>query len=1076
MGSPANTLLNINNFSAWISDDGESAHNPFISRAGVIYPRGTANVIYQDGLVWGGYSRDGQEPSLRVGGQIYRAGTQPGRIISVGVAQDRSDSRVRIYRIRPGWLSLPTAVLRTDASELFCIDPSEVTQTQIDEVRAQYGRDWDEWPVDMGAPFYDLNGNGVYEPSLGETPGIAGADQVIWFVCNDLDIGRTTSLYGSPPIGLELQVTMWGYKRSDALGQVYFRRYRLINKSGALFDSVFVAQWSDSDIGKTGDDLAGCDTVLNMGYTYNGYPEDQEFQKFNLPPPAVGYDLLQGPVVPSPGNTAIFDFKERPGYKNLPMTSFSYILGDPSLGDAKPTPRDYAGTIEWYKMLRGYIPNNDDLADLRRYITGYGPDKGKPTLFPLSGNPVTGSGDLDGHGNNFSPGERRIVLSSGPFTMQPGDTQEVIISIVGGISEDYLMSAGQMMENDAFAQAAYNTLFSFLPTPLAFTAAADYINSSQTRIHFRAVNYEADSIHISIKRYDGVPVGSLRLYDDGAHGDGGAKDGLFCNDWLTTPFPQGLYVDARVSYSGGRTYSWPKIYENLATGGPLRITQFLPASDNLNHDGVANPGENIRYTLTVENQAAMAFSQVEITQARAMERQFVTDLSAPNGNEIIPEFPANSYFSWDYTADARFYQFNISTNFTGGDSIHLIFKLTDDQYNLWRDTVAVWVAALPVQPQEQLMSKVYGSCYGQLGCRLIDPSLLVDHTYQVSFNRQRIDGTALYDLQDLTAGTTLLTAQPYPDQYGHNSRVVNGIIITRGTTIPRDRASNWNWIPEDEIWLVGIDNALSWPWIGFRLGADFWGSTVPNGRYHSVKIVFDPEVQTNCAVYRSDLGYQYSGIGVFSGAAYDISDALNPRRVNIVFTEDDTLKPADMIWNPDKSKTGGEELLFIMNSDYDPVIAGGYDNDNFGPKSDVLWAARTRFYSYNDTFIVRPAELYLYVRQTVSTGDVFQFTPQWTNTDTLPHTFQLYQNYPNPFNLVTNIQFYLIRAAKVKLEIYNVLGQKVRTLMNGEMEAGEHRLQWDGSNNTGNTLGSGIYFFRISIGDFVKTRKMILLK
>ncbi|MEJ2637719.1 MAG: hypothetical protein P8184_20850 [Calditrichia bacterium] len=117
-GYPVYTLLNINNFSAWISDDGMSGYNPVNNTAGVIYPRGTANIIFQDGFIWGGFARDGKEPSLRVGGQTYNVGTQPGRILSVGVPQDLSDPRVRIYRIRRDWQTAPDNDLRRDAAEL----------------------------------------------------------------------------------------------------------------------------------------------------------------------------------------------------------------------------------------------------------------------------------------------------------------------------------------------------------------------------------------------------------------------------------------------------------------------------------------------------------------------------------------------------------------------------------------------------------------------------------------------------------------------------------------------------------------------------------------------------------------------------------------------------------------------------------------------------------------------------------------------------------------------------------------------------------------------------------------------
>ncbi|MEJ2636121.1 MAG: FlgD immunoglobulin-like domain containing protein, partial [Calditrichia bacterium] len=952
------------------------------------------------------------------------------------------------------------------------------TQSQIDEVRAQYGTDWEEWPVDMGAPFYDLNGNGIYEPEQGETPGIAAADQVIWFVCNDLDQERTNALYGSPPIGIELQVTVWGFKQEGALGQSSFRRYRMINKSGCLFDSIYIAQWSDPDVGYPGDDYAGCDPQANMGYAYNGFFADESYTPFNLAPPAIGYDLLQGPLVPSSGDTAIFNFKRRPGYRNLPMTSFAYLAAGTAL--TYPPLRDYEGTIEWYKMLRGFVPNNADPNDLVRYKVGAGPEKGEPTLFPLSGDPYAMVGDLDGREDNFTRGDRSIALSSGPFTMQPGDTQEVVVGIVGGILHDNLTSVRQMKENDRVARAGYYNSFKFLPSPLNFAAVPEYRSESQTRIHFTAVNKDAEWIQLFIRKYDDALAALLPLYDDGQHGDGSAGDGVFGIDWNTAPLSEGLYVDAQVYYSGGNSYTWQRIQENLTTAGPVKVSRFILGADNLNHDGIANPGENIRYTLEVQNQSAFNFSQLLVRQMELPGSQAVRNFYAPNGNEVIPSLTANSKFSWDYSPGNPFYQFDINNNFTGNDSIYVAIQISNDRHNLWKDTVAVWVAPFPTEPRDRLMTKTAGGCFGQLGYRLVDPSLLNGHSYRITFDDTLPDGSAFYTLLDLTAGSTLLTNQPYPDQYGHNSQVVQGFLVTRGTTIPTDSVGGWDWVSTGERWLAGVDAGLSTFGGGFGLGKEFFGSTLSDDQYHSVKIVFDSTMRTNCAVYRRDLGYRYSGIGTFNGAAYDISDTLNPRRVNIVFSETDTPeKPANMTWDPDAvTSYGGIEYFFIMNSDYDPATAGGYDDTNSGPTADVVWAGWTAILG-GHTFLETPAEFYLKLNKKIKPGCVFEFTPHWTgiaSTETVPLAFQLYQNYPNPFNPVTNVRFSLSRLVKVRLDIYNVLGQRVRTLVDREMAAGAYRLQWDGRNDAGNYLGSGIYFYRIWAGDYVKTRKMILMR
>jgi hypothetical protein len=94
----------------------------------------------------------------------------------------------------------------------------------------------------------------------------------------------------------------------------------------------------------------------------------------------------------------------------------------------------------------------------------------------------------------------------------------------------------------------------------------------------------------------------------------------------------------------------------------------------------------------------------------------------------------------------------------------------------------------------------------------------------------------------------------------------------------------------------------------------------------------------------------------------------------------------------------------------------------------------------------------------------------------LPEVFALHNNYPNPFNPVTNISYDIPEVAQVTLEIYNVTGQKVRTLAQGQHEPGRYRIQWNATNDYGNPLSSGMYIYRIRAGDFVSVKKLVLMK
>ncbi len=97
-------------------------------------------------------------------------------------------------------------------------------------------------------------------------------------------------------------------------------------------------------------------------------------------------------------------------------------------------------------------------------------------------------------------------------------------------------------------------------------------------------------------------------------------------------------------------------------------------------------------------------------------------------------------------------------------------------------------------------------------------------------------------------------------------------------------------------------------------------------------------------------------------------------------------------------------------------------------------------------------------------------------SDLLPNSYSMSQNYPNPFNPSTTISFNLPNTGQVQLSIYNVLGQKVTTLVNGQYTAGTHEVTWNGTDDSGSPVGSGIYFYRITSSDFDQTKKMILMK
>jgi hypothetical protein len=98
------------------------------------------------------------------------------------------------------------------------------------------------------------------------------------------------------------------------------------------------------------------------------------------------------------------------------------------------------------------------------------------------------------------------------------------------------------------------------------------------------------------------------------------------------------------------------------------------------------------------------------------------------------------------------------------------------------------------------------------------------------------------------------------------------------------------------------------------------------------------------------------------------------------------------------------------------------------------------------------------------------------NTPSKPTVFSLSQNYPNPFNPKTLIKFTLPKDSWVKMEVYNILGQKVKTLVDERLTAGVKEVEWDSKGDNGLEVASGIYFYRIKADDFSDIKKMVMMK
>jgi len=170
--------------------------------------------------------------------------------------------------------------------------------------------------------------------------------------------------------------------------------------------------------------------------------------------------------------------------------------------------------------------------------------------------------------------------------------------------------------------------------------------------------------------------------------------------------------------------------------------------------------------------------------------------------------------------------------------------------------------------------------------------------------------------------------------------------------------------------------------------------------------------------------------------------------------------------------TGDGEIMFV----YRELTQNGIDYSTAGIESP---AERNGIqYNFNGEYPASACGLHngLVIRFTTDPPELITSVPQPAQEPLVPREYVLDQNYPNPFNPSTIIRFGLPEPGLVRLTLFNILGQRVVTLVDERQEAGYHQIVWDGRDQGGGLCAAGVYFYQLRAGDFVTTKKMVLLK
>ncbi|MGH1365753.1 MAG: FlgD immunoglobulin-like domain containing protein [Calditrichia bacterium] len=1115
---------------AWLQNNGLADQSPF-SFSGSSYPGSALSTVFASGVVWSGIvTNPAAGNPLRTGGQLYESATSegwietPGTTTSPPIAISSSDPRVRIYRIRRDWQQFfdgngnpieGLTEVRVEAAALFDISFSNVTPAQERQVLNQYKFDWENWPGDLGAPYYDLNNNGQWDPGVDE-PGLDNAEQVIWFVCHDLATGPNAQVFGSEPVGLELQVTQWNRSATvnTANENAIFRRYRILNKSGYDIEQMYLSYFSDIEIGEFNNDLAGSDSSEQLVYVYNGTVIDVGTQGVGTP--AFGVTLLQGPLSEAPGEQAQFDFRTRDGYRNIPMSSFTYRGGN------SPSDEDiFSGQIapgitpqRWYNWLRGYLPEPDTSIQIAQVYRS-GPQAGEQTFFPLDGNPVVQLGDLDATGDNLSKEDRAVFLNSGPFTLANSDTQEVIYALVGGFNDEQEDNLSGLIAFRNNVSAIRESFGESAPRPGITYSIQPGSSSSNLQVYSDLNGFHASGVvKITCSALIGNDPGfSFQIYDDGQNGDTLAGDGVYSGsiDISNKKYP----FEGRLTFtSGTEQLTFPAILQNLCLRPSPKLTNLRMLYENGLQDLYINQRENARLGFDIINEDFQnEISEIEFAELRLGQTSIVPEVIAAgdtlSNNDIFLDLVGNSISAVSYQYRLRF-----DGHFVIGRGAYP--AVAWEPSPLWQRILDVGI----IQGVE-----------GTIEPTIVDINYLNGHTYEIDFYGTAADTSLRWRLTDLQNNRVKLDDQRILDQANNVFPIVDGI--------------EWKvFKPEPGILTIGTGEVgiVEVAFAGNPLDSTDWDDGAPfsgNSVWQSLNSTNEYYVSTGPGL--SDLSalernIQYAvpdeyEIRFTSGGSYAVFGYENNMIAEVPFelwnigfeTPDDPTDDVRMIpilisasgtptaswgWgsgiDPKFGLPSSDPVYFFDPADgspgttsYDDFAAqcladGGPGNiystravDNFyadlhGSFSYAI--GRTTYCDFSGAGTPPPAGTVIryYTTKTSAPGDAARvIAPKIEGRPTepiIPERFALKQNFPNPFNPSTKIQLDLPVDTAVKLEIFNTLGQRVRKLVSDDLEAGSHEFRWDGRGDNGGLVASGIYFYRVKAGVFNKSRRMLLLR
>ncbi len=360
------------------------------------------------------------------------------------------------------------------------------------------------------APYYDFDESGDYTPESGDYPWYdflqeiecgtrtsrdpvpLFGDQTYYWIFNDK--GNIHSESGGQPIGMEIRAQAFAFSTNDEVNNMTFYNYVLINQGSQTLTETYFGTWIDLDIGGHLDDYVGCDVQRGLGYGYNGYAVDNPSGLslgYGENPPAVGVDFFEGPYQDADGidNPLTTDLIEATDLKGIPYKGIGIGYGDSIVDNERFGMRKFlyhiSGTgqngvpenqVHYYNYLRGYWKNGQRMAYGGNALApGSGanldipadymfPGDTDPSFFGTNGVAVEPWTEVS---SSNVPSDRRFMQSAGPFTLEPGDYNNITVGVVfaRAITGNPFASVELVRQADDKAQALFDNCFELVSGP-----------------------------------------------------------------------------------------------------------------------------------------------------------------------------------------------------------------------------------------------------------------------------------------------------------------------------------------------------------------------------------------------------------------------------------------------------------------------------------------------------------------------------------------------------------------------------------------------------------------------------------